>query len=134
MSENPTTGYSWQFDTHAAREFFTVTEVYEAPQFDAESPVGVAGIKKIFLKAATNKHGRSWFRAVNVRPWEFEKGFVNFNEKKYSEGNKVIFQIEVLNKKVPDVAVRRSDAVVEKAQAKAAASFDSAAKEATSEN
>ena len=84
MSENPTTGYTWQLDTKAARGIYTVTEVYEAPQFDAENPVGVAGIKKIFLKATTERHGRSMFRAVNVRPWEFKKGFEGFNDQKYS--------------------------------------------------
>ena len=34
MSENPSTGYSWQFDTKAARGIYELTEIHEDPKFD----------------------------------------------------------------------------------------------------
>ena len=80
---------------------------------------GAAGIKKIFIKGSSGKHGRTMFRAVNVRPWEFKEGFANFDKANFSKENKVIFPIEVISRAVPAAVVKASDAKVEKTQAKA---------------
>ena len=52
--------------------------------------VGVPGVKKITVTVG-DKIGKTMFRAVNARPWEFKGFSEEFNETKVQEHNLVTF-------------------------------------------
>ena len=75
LSENPTTGYTWQLNDGLNSDLISLEGNYKS---DAQAPgmVGVGGVKEITIKAL--KSGTGKFQAQNSRPWEF-KGWDNFD-------------------------------------------------------
>ena len=75
LSENPTTGYTWQLNDGLNSDLISLESSYKT---DAHAPgmVGVGGVKEITIKAL--KSGTGKFQAQNSRSWEF-KGWDNFD-------------------------------------------------------
>ena len=68
LSENPTTGYTWQLNDGLNSDLISLESAFKR---DAHAPgmVGVGGVKEITIKAL--KSGTGKFQAMNSRPWEF---------------------------------------------------------------
>ena len=104
LAENPSTGYSWELDKAAARGLWTADEEYVvAPQReDGRMMVGVPGVKKITITVG-DQIGRSMFRAVYARPWEFKGFSANFDESQVEQRNLMNFQINVVQPPIGDL-------------------------------
>ena len=92
LPENPSTGFTWQLDTGASNGLWAAEEEYsESNVVPGRRLVGAPGVKKITLTTG-DQLGRSMFRAVYARPWEF-KGFGadDFDSSTFTENNKAIF-------------------------------------------
>ena len=83
VTENPSTGYSWQFDKDAAKGLWTIEQEYQDHRQSSEHHmVGAPGLKHIAIHAHPTLEGEGIFRAVYARPWMFH-GFDDFKEEDY---------------------------------------------------
>lgn len=67
LAENPTTGYSWQFETEPSKQNYTsnFNEKYIAPDTNL---MGAGGYKRIKFK--TKNPGTVIIKGYYLRPWE----------------------------------------------------------------
>ena len=96
MAENPSTGYSWQVDKESGAGLWKIeSEEYVYPQ--ESDGVGVPGLKKVTVRVNDYKEGRSMFRAIHARPWEFKgwKKGESVDKSQVNERDLVVFQIKV---------------------------------------
>ena len=72
VEENLTTGYAWTLEKAGPCEgFVSVSESYDAPQFDDGLEVAGASGTKYFTFTG-QKTGKCTWRAAYARPWEFD--------------------------------------------------------------